>query len=101
MASRRLPPLAWALAGAFASEPEVVNLVLDQDTGKLLKYRQLLSHPKLKEDWNLSSANEFGQLAQGIGGRVEGTNTIFFIHKSEVPEDRFKDCTYGKFECTV
>ena len=50
MASRRLPPLAWALTGAFALEPVVVNLVLDQDTGKLLKYRQLLSHPKLKED---------------------------------------------------
>ena len=24
---------------------------------------------------------------------------MFFIHKSEVPEDRFKDVTYGKINC--
>ena len=30
-------------------------------------------------------------------GRVEGTDTMFFIKKEEVPPDRFKDVTYGKF----
>ena len=45
----------------------------------------------------LSSANEFGRLAQGVGGRIKGTNTIFFIHKHQVPIDRLKDVTYAKF----
>ena len=37
---------------------------------------------------------EVGRLAQGLKGRVEGTNTIFFIDKSEIPNDRLRDCTY-------
>jgi hypothetical protein len=41
------------------------------------------------------SANEFAQLAQGVGGRVTGTNTIFFIKKDHVPINRRKDVTYG------
>jgi hypothetical protein len=45
------------------------------------------------------SANEFGRLAQGVGERVKGTNTIFFIRKDQVPKDRAKDVTYGSFSC--
>jgi len=78
------------------------NAVLDVDSGKMLEYRQLLRHPTMKADWQHSSANEFGRLFQGIGGRIEKpTNTCFFIHKHEVPQDRFKEVTYGKFVCTV
>jgi hypothetical protein len=33
--------------------------VLDHDTGQLLEYRALLRHPKFKDVWNLSTANEF------------------------------------------
>ncbi len=75
--------------------------VLDPDTGKSLNYRQLRQHPKLGPAWDISSANEFGRLAQGIGGRVKGTNTIFFIPKGKVPLDRRKDVSYGKFVCKV
>ena len=75
--------------------------VLDQETGQLLEYRQLLRHPKYKDVWNRSAADEFGRLAQGIGGRVKGTDTIRFIHKHEVPPDRLKDVTYIKFVCQV
>jgi hypothetical protein len=80
---------------------DVANAVLDNETGKMLKYRDLLRHPKYKKEWTISSANEFGRLAQGVGGRIEGTDTIFFIYKHEVPSDRFKDVTYGSFLCTV
>ena len=41
--------------------------VLDAYTGKLLSYRQLLRHPKHKKGWQISSANEFGHLANGSG----------------------------------
>ena len=30
-------------------------------------------------------------------GGVEGNDTIFFIEKDQVPQDRFHDITYGKF----
>jgi hypothetical protein len=54
-----------------------------------------------KDVWNRSAADEFGRLAQGIGGQAKGTDTIRFIHKHEVPQDRFKDVTYIKFVCTI
>ena len=75
--------------------------VMDKATGKLLNYRQLLRHPAYNADWTLSSANEFGRLANGVVGRVKGTNTIKFIPKSAIPKDRRKDVTYGSFVCTV
>ena len=77
----------------------MANAVLDKETGEMLEYRQLLRNPKYSKPWYHSSANEFGRLAQGIGGRVNGTNTLFFVHKHEVPADRFKDTTYGRFVC--
>ena len=80
---------------------EAAHSVLDQDTGKLLEYRQLLKDPKFKQIWTRSAADEFGRLAQGIGGRIKGTDTIRFIHKREIPTDRLKDVTYIKFVCTV
>ncbi len=43
--------------------------------------------------------NEFGRLAQGVGGQFKGTNTIFFIKKDQVPKERAKDITYGSFSC--
>ena len=76
--------------------------VMDADTGKLLNYRQLMRDPKYQKDWSISSANEFGRLANGVGGRITNpTNTIKFIRRSEVPGDRTKDVTYGQFVCSV
>ena len=90
-----------AISSTTRSRTELANNVLDEETGQMLSYRQLLQHPKYKDDWAISSANEFGRLAQGLKGRVKGTNTIFFIAKSQVPADRLKDVTYGKFVCKV
>jgi hypothetical protein len=60
-----------------------------------------MKHPRFKNVRNKSAADEFGRLAQGIGGRIKGTDTIRFIHKHEIPADRLKDLTYIKFVCTV
>lgn len=65
----------------------LANAVIDMETGKLLEYSQLLKHPKFAKDWNISAANAFRRLTQGIKGRVKATNTIKFIHKSEIPQD--------------
>ena len=75
--------------------------VLDAETGELLEYRHLIKRPKYKDEWGYSFGNEIGRLAQGMPGRNNGTNTLFFIHKSEVPSDRWKDMTYGKIVCNV
>jgi hypothetical protein len=85
------------------AENEVMEAmaVMDATTGKLMNYRQLMQSPKHKEVWSRSSANEFGRLAQGVGGRVKGTNTITFIKKSDVPHDQQKDVTYGQFVCSI
>ena len=80
----------------------VAFAVLDKTSGDMLNYRQLIKHPDLKEAWTHSSANEYGRLFQGVGGRIpKPTNTCFFIHKHQVPPERFKDVTYCKFVCTV
>jgi hypothetical protein len=75
------------------------NPVIDTESGKSMEYRELLRHPKYKKAWNISAANEFGRLAQGIGGRIKGTNTIYFIHPSKIPYGRI--ITYGRFVCQV
>ena len=80
---------------------EHANEIFDAETGKLLKYCKLISHPKYREAWMNSSANKFGQLAQGVGNRIKGTDTIFFIHKHQIPPDRWKDVTYAQFVCEL
>ncbi len=67
------------------NQREHAQLVCDTDTGNYLNYGQLMRDPKHAKVWFVSSANEFGQLAQGVGSRVTGTNTIFFIQKDQVP----------------
>ena len=60
--------------------------VMDADTSKLLNYRQLMRDPEYKKKRSTSSANEFGRLANGVGGRINNpTNTIKFITKRDVP----------------
>jgi hypothetical protein len=80
---------------------ERIQLVHNTETGEYLKYRQLIRDPKHKEVWSKSAANEFGQLAQGVGGRVKGTDTIQFTRKEQVPLNRRKDVTYGSFSCDI
>ena len=75
------------------------NAIFDDESGQMLKYQKLLAHPKYKEVWSHSSANEFRWLVQGVGSRIQGTNTIFFVNKCDVPLKRRKDITYGKFVC--
>jgi hypothetical protein len=52
--------------------------------------------PTQKQAWQHSFANEFGRLAQGVGNRIKGTNTIFFIRPYQIPEDRQGDVTYAQ-----
>ena len=80
---------------------DLANAVLDGDTGEMLEYRHLITRPKYKEVWGDAYGKEVGRLAQGIPGKVEGTNTLFFIRKDEVPADRIKDVTRDRIVCNV
>jgi hypothetical protein len=69
------------------NEVQQALVVLDAETGNMFNYRQLMRHPTYKKSWQLSSANEFGRLANGVGGRIKGINTIKFIRMRYVKKD--------------
>ena len=76
--------------------------IMDKETGQFLNYRQLLRSAKYKKQWSISPANEFGWLANGVGNRIKNpTNTIQFIRKKDIPQDRRKDITHGSFVCSL
>jgi hypothetical protein len=74
---------------------EMLNAVLDMDTGKLMEMKHLLVNPKYKEVCEKLYTTELGCLAQGIPGVSKGTDTIVFIQRDEVPIDQIKDVMYG------
>jgi hypothetical protein len=73
---------------------EMANSVI-RDKGELLEYRHLIAYHATPATWQHSYGNKTRQLAQGMPGRNAGTNTIVFIKKNQVPQDRAKDVTYG------
>ncbi len=64
---------------------KTAQTIFDKESGQMLKYWKLITHPKYREAWTHSSANEFGCLAQGVGSQIESTNTIFFVQKKRYP----------------
>ena len=79
----------WGVYASADIENDVhqAMAVMDKASGKLLNYLQLMRDPLYKKEWNISAANEFGRLANGVRGRIKGTNTIKFIHKRYVPKN--------------
>ena len=61
-----------------------------------MEYRHLIGNPKYRKLWQSSYGEKIGRLAQGMPGQVEGTNTIFFIKKKDVPAHHWRDITYGR-----
>jgi hypothetical protein len=80
---------------------EIAGAVMDDETGELMVYRQLMKNAKYKQTWGRTFGNEIGRLAQGIPGRVKGTNTFYFIKQKQIPNDRTKDVTYARICCNV
>ena len=77
----------------------LANAVVHPVHGHIMEYRELIKDPLTKGVWLKSSANEFGRLAQGVGGRISGTNTIKFIGHKQVPRGR--TVTYARFVCEL
>eukprot|EP00804_Cyclotella_cryptica_P012520 CCRYP_017704-RB/>CCRYP_017704-RB protein AED:0.24 eAED:0.24 QI:0/0/0/1/0.5/0.33/3/0/909 len=76
--------------------PDMLHAVLNDETGELMEYRHLIANPKYRDTWQNAYGKELGRLAQGLPGIVKGTDTIAFIQQSHVPQDRWKDVTYGR-----
>ena len=57
--------------------------------------------PQTPKAWGKGHANEVGRLAPGLPGIVEGTDTVKFIPKGDIPADRLKYCTYSWIVCNV
>ena len=75
---------------------EMINAVMNEETGKLLEYRHIMNNPKYLQLFATSYSKELGRLAQGMPGKTEGTNTIYFIDKADIPAEIWKDLTYGR-----
>jgi hypothetical protein len=64
-----------------------------------MDYRGLISDEEIFPIWDRATTNEFGRLAQGVGGLIEEANTFFLISCLAVP--RNKTVTYGRFVVDV
>jgi hypothetical protein len=73
-----------------------LGAIIDEETGKMLEFRHLVQNESTRIVWECSFANEIGRLFQGIRNQ-KGTNTCFFIRKTQVPSD--KRLTYGRIVC--
>ena len=78
---------------------DFAGAVLHNERGKILEYRHIIKPPKYKFDWDYYFGNDIGRLAQGTTGRENGTNTIFFIHKGEIPNEQWKYVSYSMVVC--
>ena len=78
----------------------LANTVINEETRRRLEYRHLIEHPKFKDNWLKSGANEFYRLFQGSKietsetQRIKGTNTLVWIKKEQVPKN--KTATYAQ-----
>ena len=75
------------------------NAVLNPLTGVLQEFRHLIKGPD-KGIWTKYLNNKFGRLAQGVIKKIDGTNTMYFIPKEEVPF-KTKKVTYPKIVCDI
>jgi hypothetical protein len=60
---------------------DLAYAILNDETGDLLEYCHLMNHPKYKDVWTKSFSKEIVRLATS-------TETIFFVNKTEIPEER-------------
>ena len=64
---------------------EIAGAVLDGETGEMMEYRHLRISPQYREVWGKLFESELVRLSQGMPGRIDGTNTFFFIDKEKIP----------------
>ncbi len=71
---------------------DLAYAVPDDETGNLLEYCHLMKHPKYKDVWTKSFVTEMRRL-------TTTTETIFFVKKDIIPDDRKGNETYARIVC--
>ena len=78
---------------------KLAGVALDSTTGELLEYLHLIKHPIYKAVWGSASGKEVGRLFQGLLGVIEGTDTLCFIAKTQIPKEQMKDEAHVRIVC--
>ena len=60
-----------------------------------MEYIHLIADPDTREVWEKCPANEFNRLMKCLKGGIQGTETMKFIQKHEVPYE--KKVIYAQF----
>ena len=55
---------------------EIAGAVLDGETEEMMEYRHLRISPRYRDVWGKLFGNKIIRIAQGMTGRVDGTNTL-------------------------
>ena len=63
----------------------------------MIEYRHLIADQETIDVWEKSSANEFYRLMKGLKRGIQGTETLKFIQKNEVPYH--KKVAYARLVC--
>jgi hypothetical protein len=93
----RMPcPQAELLSTHCSPIAQWASAIIDRETGATMEYRHLQKSPKHKQTWTTSFVNELGRLTQGVGGRVQGTNTVYFWPYRDIADNWRGDVTYGR-----
>ena len=71
---------------------DLAYVVLDDKTGNLLEYRHLMKHLNYKDLWTKSFGTEIRRLATT-------TETIFFVQKGNILDDRKGNETHARIAC--
>ena len=93
--SYRHKALQTIVAQEFFTLPSV-NHIYNDITGKRETIDSLLAGSN-GAVWTQAVSNELGRLAQGLGSHIDGSNTIDFIHRHEVPATA--KVTYANMVC--
>jgi hypothetical protein len=63
---------------------EFANAVMDDETGDMLEYRQLIKRPKFRETWSKAFSKEIDRLAQGQKGVMNMNLTYLLSIRGEL-----------------
>ena len=91
------PKTTTAVAANTITQQKMIE-ELGLNAGYSMEYRDLIKS-KERHIWEKSCRNELGRLAQELKNRINGTNTIYFVKKSQVPKN--KTVTYPRIVCDI
>jgi hypothetical protein len=91
-------PITFTDTQAFHATPnQAINHIpmanddINQDTGTSLEYHQLIQDETTFPVWNKAAANEFGRLAQGVGGggELKDPTQFYLYHANQYQKAKF------------